>query len=487
MNTYKLKHLLTLVFMGCFSATFAQSLQSSYFMEGMTYRHQLNPAFCNESNYINLPFFVLGNFNATTTANMGVENFIYKYNQNGYPLTTFMNPDISGREFLDGLHDKNRLNVNLSMPIIAFGFYKWNGFNTFGINLKSSTSVNLPYALFDFMKNGMTDEGGTYYNVKDLNIRSNNYIELALGHSHSINERLTIGGKFKFLVGAGNAEAKIKNMDIYMSEDKWDISAQGDMIYSVQGLSYKTKSPNDLGQHEVDGFDFHNGGIAGFGAAIDLGAVYKFDCLLKGLTVSASLLDFGFINWKDGIRSKMVNSYTFDGFEHPIEIDPEDGSPGNIDDQIDKIGDNLEDFIRFYDDGTTGKRNTMLAASFNLGLGYEMPFYKKLSVGLLSTVHLNRPFTWGEARLSATVAPVKWFEASVNYGIGTFGSSLGWVLNFHPNGFNFFIGTDHQFTRITPQFVPIGNANSSVNVGFNVTWGKKKIANKRAQLYSSEI
>ncbi len=64
------------------------------------------------------------------------------------------------------------------------------------------------------------------------------------------------------------------------------------------------------------------------------------------------------------------------------------------------------------------------------------------------------------------------------------------MLNFHPKGFNFFVGTDHQFFRLTPQFAPVGHAMASVNLGFNVTFGsgfdackpgkasKKKVAKK---------
>ncbi len=45
------------------------------------------------------------------------------------------------------------------------------------------------------------------------------------------------------------------------------------------------------------------------------------------------------------------------------------------------------------------------------------------------------------------------------------------MLNFHPKGFNFFIGSDHQFFTLTPQMVPVGKATALVNVGFNVTFG----------------
>ena len=160
MKHYKLKAILASFFILYTTGVGAQNLNSSYFMEGMTYRHQLNPAFMGESNYINMPLFVLGNFNVGVQGNIGVNDFLYKYNQNGYKLTTFMNPSVSNSEFLSNLHTNNHLSMNLSMPIIAFGFRGFGGFNTFEIGFRSNTSINLPYGLFDFMKTGMSNEAG---------------------------------------------------------------------------------------------------------------------------------------------------------------------------------------------------------------------------------------------------------------------------------------------------------------------------------------
>ncbi len=62
---------------------------------------------------------------------------------------------------------------------------------------------------------------------------------------------------------------------------------------------------------------------------------------------------------------------------------------------------------------------------------------------------------------------------SVNYAASTFGSSLGWMLNFHPSGYTFFIGSDHQFFNITPQSIPVGKATMQLNLGMSITFGKK--------------
>ncbi|MCS2959737.1 DUF5723 family protein [Bacteroides salyersiae] len=289
MKHYKLKAILASFFILYTTGVGAQNLNSSYFMEGMTYRHQLNPAFMGESNYINMPLFVLGNFNVGVQGNIGVNDFLYKYNQNGYKLTTFMNPSVSNSEFLSNLHTNNHLSMNLSMPIIAFGFRGFGGFNTFEIGFRSNTSINLPYGLFDFMKTGMSNEAGSHYTVEDLTVRSNNYAEVALGHSHEIiKDRLTIGAKVKFLVGGANAEAKIKKMDITMGQDEWLIDAEGQLEGSLKGGYFESKEPDENGKPgEIDGFDIDGPGIGGFGVGFDLGAVYKMDDFVEGLTLSA--------------------------------------------------------------------------------------------------------------------------------------------------------------------------------------------------------
>ncbi|WP_353738528.1 DUF5723 family protein [Paramuribaculum intestinale] len=113
----------------------------------------------------------------------------------------------------------------------------------------------------------------------------------------------------------------------------------------------------------------------------------------------------------------------------------------------------------------------MLNATIRLGAEYNTPFYKPLSAGFLFSSHIAGCQPWTEGRFYANVKPTDWFGATINYGASTYGSSFGWMLNFHPKGFNFFIGSDHQFFTLTPQMVPVGKATASVNVGFNVTFG----------------
>ncbi|KAA6328739.1 hypothetical protein EZS27_022389, partial [termite gut metagenome] len=233
---------------------------------------------------------------------------------------------------------------------------------------------------------------------------------------------------------------------------------------------------SDKGKEEITGFKLNSPGIGGIGLGLDLGASYR---LAEDLTLSAAILDLGFISWSNTLKGRTDGEkFTFKGFEDiKVISDDSDSETGgkSMEDQLDDITEDLEGMIKFYDDGK-GSRTTSLATTVNLGAEYTSYFYDKLTFGLLSSTRLNGLYTWTEARLSANVAPLNWFEASLSGGVSNFGTSLGGVLNFHPKGINFFIGADCVFTQVTPQFVPVNRPNLRANFGFNITFGDNVFA-----------
>lgn len=132
----------------------------------------------------------------------------------------------------------------------------------------------------------------------------------------------------------------------------------------------------------------------------------------------------------------------------------------------DEMGDDLAQLYQMDFDGNTGFRCRALAATMNASARYTLPAYRGLTFGLLNTTRMQRRFAWTEFRLSAQVTPVRWLSAGINYGLGTFGSSFGWLLNIAPKGFNFFIGMDHTLGRVSKQAIPL-NANAQLSLGLN--------------------
>ena len=460
------------------TASMAQNtLRSAYFTEGYTYRHHMNPAFANERNYVSMPLLGLGNFNIGLQSTVGVKDFIHKLPDGS--LTTFLNDAVDANDFLGGLKNRNRMNLDFDMTLLSFGFHKWGGFNTFDLSIKSGTRMNLPKDLFEFAKVGMN--GATEYNLKDMGVFTNNYAEIALGHSRKIMDGLTVGAKVKFLLGIYNADFHVNDMKLVLSDEKWAVSGDGE--FSSGGIvdiptKFKTKEVTENGvtrQETEEELDFDNiemgDPIGGFGMAFDLGATYK---VREDLEVSLALLDLGWISYKNATKATMAaEPWEFPGFQNvPFDSD----KPGNnipIEDQIDNLEDDLEDLFQMKASGK-GKHARALGATLNIGALYTFPYYDKLKFGFLESTRINGRYSWSEGRFSANVAPVKCFDASISYAVSSFGHSFGWVLNYHTRGFNLFLGSNHQFFKVTPQFLPVGNANMNLSIGINFPFGSVK-------------
>lgn len=454
-----MKHLILIFFLilGSLGVTAQQTLHSSYFLKRMPMRHKLNPALINDYGYFSIP--VLGNIHLGIQSGNSIKDFLYPTADDN--LMTFMHKDVPADKFLNKIKDYTSFELNLDLSVLSFGFFGFKGYNTFDISLRSTTGLYIPKELFRFMKLGMDNQNGNRYHLENFTLQTNNYVEMALGHAHPINEKLTIGAKVKFLAGLANAKARIDRMDITMTQDKWEIMANGAMNASFYGAHLKTKENGEI--DDLD-FDMNNPALSGWGLGLDLGATYR---LLDRLTLSAGLVDLGFIRWNKNLKGLTRNneSFIFDGF---TEVDVNDDK--DLDDQLDDITDQLEDMIRFYETAAPANRTTRLFTTLNLGAEYTI-LNDKISFGLLSSTRFSEPKIWTEITGAANFRPASWFNVAFTGTLSNYGPDWGWVLNLCPRGFNFFIGTDHMVTRVTPQFIPTKKATVNLNMGLNIPMG----------------
>ncbi len=449
----------------------AQELRTSYFMQTSDYRHEMNPALLDHG-YVSMPF-ILGNLNVGTTGNFGLSNFVYKmepgwqgYGVDGRTYTTFMHPNVDADKFLGDLKKNNRVSLNLKYTLMSVGFRGMGGVNVIDLSLRSNSNVNLPKSLFAFAKE---QKGNTEYDISNLGVRTENMMELALGHSHKINDKWTVGAKAKLLFGLAYADFSADNLSVNLSDDIWRLRGDVRMTAALMGAKFKMSDkvdPDNSDRAEIDGIDDFNFGLGGMGLAFDLGATYK---VMDNLTLSAAVTDLGFVSWKNAQQASSRAEWTFDGFDNDIYVGDNENGEGDgntIEDQFDALGDDLEDMFKVYDDGM--KTDTRaLAATVNVGAEYALPMYDKLRFGFLYTSRIAGKYSWHQGMLSANVRPVKWFEASLSGAVSSSGATAGLVLDFHARHFNFFVGADRFMSKLTEDFIPVNRVNSSVSLGFS--------------------
>ena len=463
--TYMMTAAMTL----CGTAVTAQTMNSAYFTGDYKYRHDLNPAYGNEQNYISWP--ALGNLNVSTHGNFGYGDVVMNNPMFGKgsdkKMTTFLNPYISSSDALSGFSKgNNRISGNVDITILSAGFKAFGGYNTIELGARTSFGMSLPYELFEFAKN----TGNKSYDIADVTANATALAQLAFGHSHQIGDKLRIGAKVKFLFGGARADLKMENLKADLTaDDKWTVTGKATANVSMKGFTYleseeEYNDPQRGTYRKVDDVDIDGAGLGGFGMAFDLGGIYKIN---RDWTVSAAVVDLGFINWSNNMQAtNRSQSFIFNGF-HDTAVKSD--HTNSLDNQADKYGDQIADFANLSDEGDQGSRSTGFGATVNVGCEYTLPVYRKLTFGLLSSTRINGDHTWTEGRLSANVAPLKWLDGGINVAVNSYTASMGWVLNIHPKGQNFFIGMDHLLGKTSKEFIPL-SSNASVCVGFNVAW-----------------
>lgn len=433
----------------------AQSTQTGYFLDDYTYRFQMNPAYGNPKGFVSMPG--LGNLNVGMNGNLNLTDVLY--NLNG-KTTTFMNPGISTSEAMSKFDDVNKLSANTRIGIVSVGFNGFGGYNTVSVNARTNVNAHLPKSLFSLLKEGVRNDT---YSIEDTRVQARAFGEIALGHSRDITKDLRVGATVKFLVGAGDVEARLDNARLVLGEDNWTIQSNADIRASVKGLTYDTDVNKDSGHRYVSGADVDGAGIGGFGVAFDLGAIYKAP-FLDGLTISASLLDLGCIRWSNDMLASTQGVKTFETNKYTFNVDND--APNSFKNEWKDMKGALTSLYELDDLGDQGGRTTGIGTTMNIGAEYTFPLYKKLSFGLLNTTRIQGDYGWTDFRLSANVAPVKCFDASVSVAAGTFGASFGWMANLHLTGFNLFLGMDRTPSKLAKQGIPL-NSNAQFNLGLN--------------------
>ena len=432
------------------SAYAQQNLRSGYFLDGYTYRYKFNPAFQGERGYIALP--AIGRIGVGVESSIAMSDVVYPL-ENG-SLATFLHPSVPADDFLSGLKDMNRLGVNVDLGILSTGFRTGKSYHTIDVSLRADAGVNLPKDLFAFAKNGAST-GQTQYDISNA------------------------GARIKFLVGIANARIAMQRMSLEMSQDRWALKANGSMTTSGM-LAFKTMaeagtsenaSQDNLISFEPDMSMFEApdaankimNGILSFGGALDLGVSWDF---CRYFTLSASVLDLGFMSWNNTARAVTPDTaWEFNGFGSNI---------GEEGEQFGTMGEELLQAFNFERVQAGLKSSEALAMTMHLGLEARMPFYEKMSVGLLGTRRFDGAFSWTEGRVSLNLAPLKWLSLTGNYAISDFGQSAGAAINLHVPGFTLCVGADSflPIMNVAPQFIPIDSWNTNVTFMLCFAFGK---------------
>jgi len=370
------------------SALFAVSVNgqvrqphSLYFMETIPQISQVNPAFQPRANgYVMLPCF-----NFDFNSDLAVRDLLQKQDNK-------LKWDLPVEKQFD--YDKLRksigkkatmINVGTDVDVIGFGFRAGSGYFSFGVSEHVFANTTLPSDIFNIIDKGFPDK--TTLDFLSLNTSTAGYMQILIGYSGKVNDKLSIGMNIKPLFGHVAIAPKIQKIKLSTGEQLWDLDGKGN-IYSSAPIEVIMDANDEDKIDKVEFRDFSdytageliNHYILGFnnpGIALDLGAAYK---ITERITVSASLNNLGFISWNTNNDLNSLNSipfegkYLFNGIKYDVTSDE------NFKDVLKSLGDSIVDAMNYSvkDD----KFKTMLTPVLYAGASYNLT--QSVSVGLLS-------------------------------------------------------------------------------------------------------
>ncbi len=439
-----------------------QALRGSYFSENSVYRNKLNPAFAPRTSYLGIA--AIDNLGFGLTGNIGLSDFLYPASDGS--LQTFLHPDVASSTFLGNLPSNPHLDIDFDTDILNVGFFTGkNSFWTVGLGVRVDGEVNIPYEFFSFLKNGASSDPQEY-SMKDLSVIQNAYAELSVGYSHNLSDivkGLSVGGRLKFLAAADRLDIRADYINMRMGSDKWIVSTDASMYAAMRGLDLWQNDDRSFG-HDIDKKRL---GLAGMGAAVDLGAEYRLyiNRFFDSIRFSASVTDLGFISYPAGSLEQFRTSgnVEYDGLD-----DISFGKDVDFGDTFKQIKD---EFLEIADlEEIEPQKGIVSRIKPNLYIGVEAPFlWNKMSLGLLYNAKFGYTSTRNELTLALNARPAQWVNIGVNYSMLNTAKSIGWLLELTPrSGVGFFIGSDYTFFETATLYtIPLGNKGFNLNAPLN--------------------
>lgn len=433
-----------------------------YLMQRVPQTMQLNPAFqpyCR--TYVEIPAISSLKIGLNNTG-FAYDDFIHKGTGNKKDSLILDLNKISSE-----MKDQNYLNFETSFNILAFGFKVDEMYFSFGIANKTSARIGYPDDIAK-IKDGNLDGIGIENKPKELDLSGikfdfMNYNEVSFGVSRKINDKLVVGGKFKYLMGTVSMftekskiiwkTAPVEEAYAYTFDTDIQIktSAPVDIVYQKEDTT-KLENVEFNDNDPLDNLIFNKNR----GVAFDFGATYEIN---DQIAVSASIIDLGYIDWKTN-----TNVFSSEGGFVYNGIDLSDSL--NLDQFGTIITDSLENSFKHKE--RTENFTTWLTPKIFLAASYKLN--EKLNFGLMSRTLIYDGSLHSSLTISANTNVHRNIMLCASYSLmNNSYTNLGVGFSAKLGPMQFYFATDNLLGYITPH-----TRNASLRFGIGLMFGCKQ-------------
>lgn len=451
--------------------TFAQQDLMQYIGQSTPQSIYVNPAFTPDVRMnFGLPFL--------SSVSMHHTNFIFN------PNDLFENADQGTRfrtqNYLDLIEERNSAGVEMAIDVLSFGLKVKESYFTFMVREKMLFHVNLPGDLLRLPVTGNADfsQNNGLLDFSGLSVDFSHHVEYGLGWRKMIGEKTALGARAKFLFGRESMKTVRSDVKWQTDPETFEYTFTGGLDINTSGVAYIIDSLDGNGFLENGEvaqylFQFRNGGFG-----VDLGVDHQ---LTEKLSLSASVIDFGFINWNNGNRNYKTSGeeFVFSGIEiTEAIIGSEENFGDSLSASVDDAVQSLADSYEFNED--TEKYRTPLNTRIYLGAEYDVLDHDNMdgTAGLLFHSAFYRGEWTPTVSLSYRHEFGSWLTTQVAYSVmKEDAKNIGFGLSLQGGPTQFYFSLDNLFamnlTSIrtnaddTPSGYPSTSTNATLRFGFN--------------------
>lgn len=422
-----------------------------YSFENLPQGHFVNPAFKpNAKGYMTMP--AMNTYLGASHSGFKLSNLVQIRPDDSLELR----PDIA----IDKMAQLNYIKAAVNNELISFGFKMEKSFFSFSVTNKLNARFMYPKDLFRlaFEGNG-SSLLGERADMNGFGVDILSYLEVAVGFNREFSDKLTLGGRLKYLQGLGSVYTKHSELGLHTDETTFDLTLDGQLTINTSntGVMLDSNTSWEVYQDYLP----PNISLPNHGVGIDLGAVYQLN---DKISLSASILDLGVIKWNTNVRNFSSDSvsFTFKGID--INEFMSDSS-----DVLQSIEDSLSGVF-----GYSSDNEAFVTPLFTrIYLGGSLQLNEKISLGANWYSEFVHKRYRGALTLSGNAQLTKWFRVGLNYTYYSrdiFNVGLGFAINGGP--IQFYAISDNVLGLAIPQANKNWHARFGIN--FLLGWREKE-------------
>jgi hypothetical protein len=434
------KGIFLLLFQLVLFSAFSQQSMTMYNMRSVYQRSYVNPGLLPDAKiYIGIP--ALGsNYLNVSNSRLDIKGLKGIFEDQGND-SFFINVSKLANLF----EKRNYVNIEFNMDIINLGFAL--GKNRFGYNttLKTMSKFSYPGDLLKVMLEGNGGQNLDKTFDFGFGLDMQQYLEHGIWYGREHSEKLSFGGRLKYIQGISNVWLEKSDIAFRTNPDDFGLNVTTDIKLNMSSAMF---NPGLIKEGKVDSTFNIGKALKAFknsGLGIDFGAQYY---VTKRMSVSASVVDLGFINWKSNAtnyQSRFPKKTTsFNG----VDFNDFFGDSANFEESIQNLADSLIDRLSL--DKTNKAYRRSLYTQFYLGGNYHVT--KSHNAGVLFYGNFHQKRIHPGLTLSWNSKLTKIFSISASYTMinNTFNNlGLGFTINGGP--FQFHLISDNVINAFIPQ------------------------------------